>query len=148
MPTAEMKSFIVTTSRTAELVEGGLQELQTRGIEAAYYASEGGFTTFKDTDHRQVFTARDDILLSVEYLPGAQPPLSAVLELLGQSREKGEASGRILLGGTSDYPGGPLRQPAYDITVTHVAAADENGPAGELIPGPTNWAAAGTTIGR
>lgn len=64
MPTTRppMRTFIAT-------VDNGLGAPRERRIEAAYYRADGVFTTFKDSDNKQVFTARNDILLSVERVP-------------------------------------------------------------------------------
>lgn len=122
MPSDEMKVFLVTTMY-------GLAGPETRRIEATGYVNEDGFTTFTDAAGAQVFTARNDSLRSVELVRGAQPPLSTILDLIGVARETGSASGSVFFAKMSDFPGGPLYRPGYDITVVSIAekTADPSG---------------------
>lgn len=65
-----MRVFIATVA-DGERVDGtDVRAPRARRIEAAYYQDENGFTTFKDADNKQVFSARNDILLTVERVPG------------------------------------------------------------------------------
>lgn len=86
-PNATTRVFIVNT--------GALPTLKANRIEAAYYKTENGFTTFKDADNQPVFTVRDDHLVSVERAYDAEPAIAAFQELLRQATETGRASTTI-----------------------------------------------------
>lgn len=114
-PNLEIRVFIVNT--------GALPTLQANRIEAAYYKSEAGFTTFKDADNQAVYTVRDDHLVSVERAHGAEPLIAAFTELLTAARKDGHAAGRI---GTeiSETPDGVVTETGYDITVATIEGID------------------------
>lgn len=114
-PNLEMRVFIVKT--------GALPTLRASRIEAAYYKTEDGFTTFKDVDNQAVYTVRDDHLVSVERAHGAEPLIAAFAELLTAARKDGHASGRIGME-TSESPDGVVTTTGYDITVGMVEGVD------------------------
>lgn len=55
----QMRSFRIESSRP-----DGTQAMHQ--IEAAYFQSDSGFTTFKDDENQAVFSVRNDCLTSVE----------------------------------------------------------------------------------
>lgn len=114
MPTPTMRVFIVNT--------GALPTLHANRIEAAYYKSENGFTTFKDTDNQPVFTVRDDHLVSVERALGAEPVMAAFTEALQQADREGSATVGFRNGST-DEATGRTTETGYDITVACVGSA-------------------------
>lgn len=60
-----MRVFIATVA-DGERVDGSdVRAPRAHRVDAAYYKDEGVFTTFKDSDNQQVFTARNDYLISV-----------------------------------------------------------------------------------
>lgn len=130
MPTIkpEMRVFIATLA-AGERVDGtDVRAPQAHRIEAAYYLSEDGFTTFKNVDHQQVFTARNDYLISVERaLADAAAPARTELsknfgdldDLLRVADEKGHAQGRILH--AAEDPDGRTYAYGYDIHVSTIA---------------------------
>lgn len=117
MPTDRppMRVFIVNT--------GALPTLHANAIEAAYYKSEAGFTTFKDADNQSVFTVRDDHLVSVERAHGAEPVIAAFRDLLREAAKNGGASGTITAERTTD-PDGRVYSAGYHVTVTTQADAE------------------------
>lgn len=92
-------------------------------IEAAYYKTEDGFTTFKDVDNQAVFTVRDHHLITVERADGAEPLIAGFNELLVEARQNGCANGRI---GTevSESPDGVVTETGYEITVALAGGVD------------------------
>lgn len=114
-PNATMRVFIVNT--------GALPTLHANAIEAAYYASENGFTTFKDDAHQAVFTVRDDHLVSVERAHGAEPVMAAFTQALQQANETGTATVGFR-NGSVDETSGQSTETGYDITVTRVNGLD------------------------
>lgn len=73
-----------------------LRTLSANRVEAAYYKTEDGFTTFKNDRHQDVFTVRNDCLVTVER---AEAPVderaAAFLELLARAEKAPEAAGVI-----------------------------------------------------
>lgn len=63
-----------------------LRTLNANRVEAAYYKTEDGFTTFKNDRHQDVYTVRNDCLVTVER---ADTPVDqragAFLELLARA---------------------------------------------------------------
>jgi hypothetical protein len=108
-PNPQMRVFIVNT--------GALPTLHASSIEAAYYKSEQGFTTFKDTDNQPVFTVRDDHLVSVERAHGAEPVIAAFTQALQQANRDGTATVGFRNGSTDEASGRTV-ETGYDITVT------------------------------
>lgn len=113
MPTPPMRVFIVNT--------GELATLHANSIEAAYYKSERGFTTFKDADNQPVFTVRDDHLVSVERAQGAEPIMAAFTEALQQANERGSATVGFRNGSTDEASGRTI-ETGYDITVVCIGS--------------------------
>lgn len=89
MPSAplETRVFIVNT--------GAMPTLNANRIEAAYYRTEGDFTTFKDVDNQPVYTVRNDQLMSVERSHDADPILTTFSNLLKQATDRGRATGTV-----------------------------------------------------
>jgi len=110
----ETRVFIVNT--------GALPTLHANTIEAAYYKSENGFTTFKDVDNQPVFTVRDDHLVSVERAHGAEPVIAAFTQALQEAQSEGSATVGFRNGTTS--PDGRETETGYDITVTRFGSVD------------------------
>lgn len=105
MPKNENRVFIVTTNGPANLVIPGVPSygieqtggaIKTQRIEAAYYQSEHGLTTFKDADNQQVLTIRDDHLVSVERADEAQPIVASLLDLVWRAQRSGGSGGHIV----------------------------------------------------
>lgn len=104
----ETRVFIVNT--------GELPTLHARRIEAAYYATEGAFTTFKDANHRAVYTVRNDHLVAVELAHGADPLIAGFVELAAKARRDGNATGRIGRE-VSETPDGMIHEFEFDVTI-------------------------------
>jgi hypothetical protein len=60
-----VKPLDIHTYRVTTVLPGGASPLEKR-VEAAYYKTENGFTTFKNDGHQDVYTVRDDCLITVE----------------------------------------------------------------------------------
>lgn len=118
-PKPEMRAFIVTVA-DGERVDGtDVRAPRARRIDAAYYKDEGVFTTFKDADNQQVFTARNDFLMSIERVPET-PSAAGLRELLVEAEENGHAQGRIVDKVTD--PDGQVYEFGYDVQVTAIAS--------------------------
>jgi len=117
MPTAplETRVFIVNT--------GALPTLHAQRIEAAYYKTDGNFTTFKDADNQAVYTVRDDHLVSIERAHGANPIIAEFTELLARARRDGNATGRIGRE-TSETPDGGIHEFEFDVTIGTIEGVD------------------------
>jgi hypothetical protein len=103
-----MRVFVVNT--------GEVPTLHARRIEAAYYGIEDGFMTFKDGDHKAVFSVRPDHLVSIERAHGAEP----VMDAFAQALQQADAQGSATVGfrnGTTDETSGQTIETGYDITV-------------------------------
>jgi hypothetical protein len=89
MPTTRpgMRVFIVNT--------GDVPTLHASRIEAAYYGIEDGFMTFKDADHKAVYTVRPDHLVSIERAHDTEPVMAAFEGIMRQAAETGHAKGVI-----------------------------------------------------
>lgn len=114
MPTPTMRVFIVNT--------GALPTLHASRIEAAYYKTEGDFTTFKDADNQPVYTVRNDHLVSVERALGAEPVMAVFTEALQKATEDGSATVGFRNGDTDEVTG-RTTETGYDITVVRVGAS-------------------------
>lgn len=114
--TLKTRVFIVNTGADAS-------ESIAHRIEAAYYKTEDGFTTFKDIDNQAVYTVRDHHLITVERADEAEPLIAAFTELLAEARQNGHASGRI---GTevSESPDGVVTETGLDITIRLIGGVD------------------------
>jgi hypothetical protein len=106
-----MRVFVVNT--------GDLSTLAGHRIEASYYASESGFTTFKDDRHQPVFTVRDDHLVSVERAYGAEPVMVTFMQALQQADAQGSATVGFR-NGDADEISGRTVETGYDITVVRI----------------------------
>ena len=105
-----MHAFIVNT--------GSLPTLNANRIEAAYYKSESGFTTFKDSDNQSVFTVRDDHLVSIERADDSTP-ISDLRRLMAEADGTGAAVHGTLVGPDVD-PDGRTHETVYEVQVKAV----------------------------
>jgi hypothetical protein len=66
-------------------------------VEAAYYKSEGSFTTFKDADNKAVLSVRDDLLVSVKRVDasGTDRDAEAPRASIDRDMDFGEALGAL-----------------------------------------------------
>jgi hypothetical protein len=127
-PILEMRVFIVRTSE--------YPTLHASRIEAAYYKSEQGFTTFKDTENQPVLTVRDDHLVSVKREYAAEPVIAAFTEALQEADLSGSATVGFRNGDTAETETG------YDITVTRFGGASAPVLSGSPVTGSAELAAA------
>lgn len=105
-----MHAFIVNT--------GSLPTLNAHRIEAAYYRTEDGFTTFKDSDSQAVFTVRDDHLVSIERANEATP-IADLRRLMSEAdRTDGVAEGSVTACATD--PDGRTHTTTYKVQVRAV----------------------------
>lgn len=110
MAKPSMHAFIVNT--------GSLPTLNANRIEAAYYRTEDGFTTFKDADNQAVFTVRDDHLVSVERVDDSTP--IADLRRLMAEADKTDGAVHGSIAGRETDPDGRVWSTTYDIQVKAV----------------------------
>lgn len=106
-----MRVFVVNT--------GEVPTLHARRIEAAYYGIEDGYMTFKDADHKAVFSVRPDHLVSIERAHGAEPVMAAFTQALQEANETGTATVGFR-NGSVDETSGQTIETGYDITVVRV----------------------------
>ncbi len=128
-----MHAFIVNT--------GSLPTLHANRIEAAYYKSEGGFTTFKDSDNQAVFTVRDDHLVSIERANEATP-IADLRRLMGEA----DGSATPVMGTFTIRdadPDGRVIETTYEVTVEAV-----QGSTSDLEAEIRQSVSAGALIGR
>jgi hypothetical protein len=111
----EMRVFIVNT--------GEVPTLHANRIEAAYYQVEDGFMTFKDNDHKAVYTVRPDHLVSIERAHGAEPLIAGLMDILSAARENGHAEGRVMTE-VSESPDGVVTETGFDITISLIGGVD------------------------
>lgn len=105
-----LHAFIVNT--------GSLPTLNANRIEAAYYRTENGFTTFKDADNQAVFTVRDDHLVSIERANEATP-IADLRRLLAEAdRSMSAVTGEFVSHDTD--PDGRVHETAYRVQVEAV----------------------------
>jgi hypothetical protein len=83
-----MRPFHVQES----LIPGGVGDI--RKLYAAYYKSDGGFTTFKDADNQAVYSVRDDHVISIERV-GLDDHLAELEGVLDLARRVNEATGSV-----------------------------------------------------
>jgi hypothetical protein len=121
MPKPQMRVFIVNvTSPNGD----PMYTLHANRIEAAYYKTEDGFTTFKDDQHADVFTVRNDCLVTVERTDAPVDERAAVfLQLLERADSAGSAAGDIETSET--LPDGREFRTGYRVTVTTQGSVDE-----------------------
>ena len=105
MPKPVMHTFIVNT--------GSLPTLNAHRIEAAYYKTEDGFTTFKDADNQAVFTVRDDHLVSVERADNSTP-IADLQRLLDEADRSDMAAEGVFLARRAD-PDGRIWETTYEV---------------------------------
>lgn len=105
-----MHTFIVDT--------GSLPTLNAHRIEAAYYRSEHGFTTFKDADNQAVFTVRDDHLVAIERANEATP--IADLRRLMTEADKTDTAVRGSITRRDADPDGRIYETTYEIQIRAV----------------------------
>jgi hypothetical protein len=110
MPKPAMHAFIVNT--------GALPTLNANRIEAAYYRTEHGFTTFKDADNQSVFTVRDDHLVSIERANEATP-LADLKRLMAEADRSDKAASGEFVSHDTD-PDGRIYTTTYEVQVKAV----------------------------
>lgn len=77
-------------------VESGKDRIgEAHRIDAAYYKSDGTFTTFKDVAHQDVFTVRNDLLQKVSRVEGEMTILADLQNLLCEAQERGSVRGSV-----------------------------------------------------
>ncbi|MFI5880815.1 hypothetical protein [Streptomyces sp. NPDC051554] len=105
-----MHVFIVDT--------GVLPTLNAHRIEAAYYRTESGFTTFKNSDNQAVYTVRDDHLVAVERADDATPIADLRALLAEADGLDSSVHGTCVM---RDFnPDGRERETVYEVTVKAV----------------------------
>lgn len=105
-----MHAFIVNT--------GSLPTLHANRIEAAYYRTEHGFTTFKDADNQAVFTVRDDHLISIERVDDGTP-IADLQQLMAEADKTGSAARGSIVARDTD-PDGRVYATTYEVQVKAV----------------------------
>lgn len=105
-----MHAFIVNT--------GVLPTLNANRIEAAYYRTEHGFTTFKDADNQAVFTVRDDHLVSIERANEATPIADLRRLMADADQSMSAVSGEFVSHDTD--PDGRVHETTYRVQVEAV----------------------------
>jgi len=111
-----MHTFIVDT--------GSLPTLDAHRIEAAYYRTENGFTTFKDADNQAVYTVRDDHLVSIERV-NDRTPIADLRRLLDEAdRSDGQVEGTFTTRHTD--PDGRVHETLYQVHVRAVQGSVED----------------------
>ncbi|MFE9448286.1 hypothetical protein [Streptomyces sp. NPDC006739] len=146
MPTKPPMRVFIATVADGERVDGtDVRAPRAHRVDAAYFQTDGLFTTFKDSDNQAVFMARNDVLTSVARVPSgaafsARVELSKDFgdlgDLLCVADEKGHAQGRILQ--AEKDPNGRTYGYGYDIRVSTIAQHGQVvGPDDDSAPGPT-----------
>lgn len=110
MAKPSMHAFIVNT--------GSLPTLNANRIEAAYYKTEHGFTTFKDSDNQSVFTVRDDHLVSIERADDSTP-IADLKRLMAEADASDSAAKGSVVGRAVD-PDGRVWETTYEVRVKAV----------------------------
>ncbi|WP_019059959.1 hypothetical protein [Streptomyces prunicolor] len=110
MSKAAMHVFIVNT--------GALPTLNAHRIEAAYYRTVAGFTTFKNSDNQAVFTVRDDHLVSVERADDATPIADLRALLVAADRADSAVASTWVMSDVD--PDGKELETVYEVTVKAV----------------------------
>jgi hypothetical protein len=85
----KMNGYIATVE------SGPARTPEAHRIDAAYYKTDGGFTTFKDIAHQDVFTVRNDLLQKVSRIEGQMTILMDLQNLLSEAQEKGSVRGSV-----------------------------------------------------
>lgn len=117
-----LNGYIVITE-TAESVDTDARTLASHRIDAAYYRSEEhGFTSFKDGDHKDVYTVRNDLLASVSRIAVGTDALTVTVQDLldtadAQDKAVGSHSRR------EELPDGRVSVTDYEITVKAVSGS-------------------------
>jgi hypothetical protein len=118
MAKPELRGYIVNVEHADA---GRMRTLCANRVDAAYFKSEGGFTTFKDSDNAAVYSVRNDCLVSIERVQDGAELLSALQALLREADEKGSASARLLAAREID-PNDTVYESHYDVKVSTVAS--------------------------
>lgn len=108
-----MHAFIVNT--------GSLPTLSANRIEAAYYQTENGFTTFKDVDNQAVFTVRDDHLVSVERADDSTP-IADLRQLMAEADSTDSVVHGHFVSRDTD-PDGRVHETVYEVQVKAVTGS-------------------------
>ncbi|MFB7461296.1 hypothetical protein [Streptomyces sp. NPDC056188] len=124
-----LRVFIVNT--------GDLPTLNAHRIEAAYYGTDGDFTTFKDCEGQAVFTVRNDHLVSVERADDSTP-IADLRRLMEEADRTGVAAEGEFVGRVVD-PDCRTYETVYEVKVNAV-----QGSVSELAGGRTEVHAAAT----
>lgn len=97
---------------------GSVPTLDAHRIEAAYYQTENGFTTFKDDSNQAVYTVRDAHLVSVERV-NDRTPIADLRQLLDEAdRSDAPVEGSFVTHHTD--PDGKVFETVYRVQVTAV----------------------------
>jgi hypothetical protein len=119
-----LNGYIVITE-TGESVDTGQRVPVSHRIDAAYYKAEGSFTTFKDADHKDVFTVRNDLLASVSRVAVEIDALTLTVQGLLDAADKHDRA----VGSHSrreELPDGRATVTDYEITVKAVGASADS----------------------
>lgn len=116
----------IVHAETAESVATGQRTLSSYRVDAAYYKAEDhGFTSFKDGDHKDVFTVRNDLLASVSRIAVDIDALTlTVQDLLDTADTQDKAVGSHSR--SEVLPDGRVIVTDYEITVKAVCESTKS----------------------